>query len=57
MRRSPATDDSMRVQTPGAAFALLCDERGSATALGPLAFLAQYLETAGFFEGWAIAAR
>ena len=47
-----ALDDSMRVQTPGGVFAVRWDERGSATALGQLAFFAQYLETAGLFEGW-----
>ena len=45
-------DDSMRVQTPGGVFSVRWDERGSATALGQLAFFAQYLETAGLFEGW-----
>ena len=47
-----ASDDSMRVQTPGGVFTVRWDERGSATALGQLAFFAQYLETAGLFEGW-----
>ena len=44
--------ESMRVQTPGGVFTVRWDERGSATALGQLAFFAQYLETAGLFEGW-----
>lgn len=47
-----ASDDSMRVQTPGGVFTVRWDERGSATALGQLAFFAQYLETAGLFENW-----
>ena len=47
-----AADDDMRVQTPGGVFTVRWDERGSATALGQLAFFAQYLETAGLFEGW-----
>ena len=47
-----ASDDSMRVQTPGGVFTVRWDDRGSATALGQLAFFAQYLETAGLFEAW-----
>ena len=47
-----ASQDDMRVQTPGGVFSVRWDERGSATALGQLAFFAQYLETAGLFEGW-----
>ena len=47
-----AAHESMRVPTPGGVFTVRWDERGSATALGQLAFFAQYLETAGLFEGW-----
>ena len=47
-----AAHESMRVHTPGGVFTVRWDERGSATALGQLAFFAQYLETAGLFEGW-----
>ena len=42
----------MRVQTPGGVFSVRWDERGSATALGQLAFFAEYLEVAGLFEAW-----
>jgi len=33
-------------------FAVRWDERGSATALGQLAFFAEYLQATGLFEGW-----
>ena len=39
-----APDEAMRVQTPGGIFTVRWDERGSATALGQLAFFAEYLE-------------
>ena len=42
----------MRVRTPGGVFSVRWDERGSATALGQLAFFAEYLEATGLFEGW-----
>ena len=47
-----ASDEAMRVQTPGGVFSVRWDERGSATALGQLAFFAEYLETSGLFESW-----
>ena len=47
-----ASDDTMRVQTPGGVFSVRWDERGSATALGQLAFFAEYLEATGLFERW-----
>jgi len=47
-----AADEAMRVQTPGGVFSVRWDERGSATALGQLAFFAEYLEATGLFEGW-----
>ena len=47
-----APDEAMRVQTPGGLFTVRWDERGSATALGQLAFFAEYLEAAGLFERW-----
>ena len=46
------SDGGMRVQTPGGVFAVRWDERGSATALGQLAFFAEYLEATGLFERW-----
>ena len=45
-------DDAMRVHTPGGVYSVRWDERGSATALGQLAFFAEYLETTGLFERW-----
>jgi len=45
-------DEAMRAQTPGGVFSVRWDERGSATALGQLAFFAEYLEATGLFEGW-----
>ena len=45
-------DDGMRVQTPGGVFTVRWDDRGSATALGQLAFFAEYLEATGLFERW-----
>jgi Transposase DDE domain group 1 len=47
-----AADASMRVQTPGGVFSVRWDERGSATALGQLAFFAEYLQATGLFERW-----
>ena len=47
-----AADDAMRVQTPGGVFSVRWDARGRATALGQLAFFAEYLETSGLFEAW-----
>ena len=47
-----AADKAMRVQTPGGVFSVRWDARGSATALGQLAFFAEYLEATGLFEGW-----
>ena len=44
--------DAMRVQTPGGVFSVRWDTRGSATALGQLAFFAEYLEVTGLFERW-----
>ena len=43
-------DEAMRVNTPGGVFSVRWDARGSPTALGQLAFFAEYLEGAGLFE-------
>ena len=45
-------DQAMRVCTPGGVFSVRWDEQGSATALGQLAFFAEYLEATGLFERW-----
>ena len=47
-----AVDEGMRVNTPGGVFTVRWDRRGSATALGQLAFFAEYLEATGLFERW-----
>lgn len=44
--------EGMRVQTPGGVFTVRWDTRGSATALGQLAFFAEYLQATGLFERW-----
>ena len=42
----------LRVTTPGGRFHVRWDEGGSATALGQLAFFAEFLEVAGLFARW-----
>src|SRR5574337_363725 len=42
----------LRVTTPGGRFQVRWDEEGSATALGQLAFFAEFLEVSGLFERW-----
>ena len=39
----------LRLNTPGGRFQVRWDEGGSATALGQLAFLAEFLEFSGLF--------
>jgi hypothetical protein len=41
-----------RLNTPGGRFQVRWDEGGSATALGQLAFFAEFLEFSGLFERW-----
>lgn len=41
-----------RITTPGGKFQVRWDEGGSATALGQLAFFAEFLEVSGVFERW-----
>ena len=43
---------SLRVTTPGGRFQVRWDENGSASALGQLAFFAEFLEVSGLFERW-----
>ena len=40
----------LRVNTPGGRFHVRWDENGSASALGQLAFFAEFLEVSGLFE-------
>jgi hypothetical protein len=42
----------LRLSTPGGRFQVRWDEGGSATALGQLAFFAEFLEVTGLFERW-----
>jgi hypothetical protein len=42
----------MRVTTPGGRFQVRWDENGSASALGQLAFFAEFLDVSGLFERW-----
>lgn len=42
----------LRLNTPGGRFQVRWDEGGSATALGQLAFFAEFLEFSGLFERW-----
>ena len=42
----------LRVQTPGGVFQVRWDENASASAIGQLAFFAQFLEVSGLFERW-----
>ena len=44
---------AMNVATPGGRFQVRWDEGGSATALGQLAFFAEFLEVSGLFLRWA----
>ena len=40
------------IATPGGRFQVRWDENGSASALGQLAFFAEFLEATGLFERW-----
>lgn len=44
--------EELRVATPGGRFQVRWDEGGSATALGQLAFFAEFLEVSGLFGRW-----
>jgi len=43
----------LRITTPGGRFQVRWDENGSASALGQLAFFAEFLDVSGLFERWA----
>jgi hypothetical protein len=45
--------EELRLATPGGRFHVRWDEGGSATALGQLAFFAEFLEVSGLFARWA----
>lgn len=44
--------DEFRLTMPGGRFQVRWDEGGGATALGPLAFFAEFLAVSGLFERW-----
>jgi len=44
--------EELRLNTPGGRFQVRWDEKGSASALGQLAFFAEFLEVSGLFERW-----
>lgn len=44
--------EEMRLMTPGGRYQVRWDEGGSATAMGQLAFFAEFLEVSGLFERW-----
>ena len=50
--RAAVAVEDMQVSTPGGRFQVRWDENGSATALGQLAFFAEFLEVSGLFERW-----
>jgi len=44
--------EAMQVRTRGGVVEVRWDERGAATAMGQLAFFAEYLQATDVFEGW-----
>lgn len=47
-----AADEALRVQTPGGVFEVQWNMDGKATAMGQLAFFAEFLQASGLFENW-----
>jgi hypothetical protein len=45
-------DETLRVQTPGGVFEIQWSSDGKATAIGQLAFFAEFLQASGLFENW-----
>ncbi len=45
-------DEALRVQTPGGVFEVQWSSDGKATAMGQLAFFAEFLQASGLFENW-----
>lgn len=45
-------DEGTRVETPGGVFEVQWSSQGKATAMGQLAFFAEFLQTSGLFENW-----
>lgn len=52
---SAPAEGEMRLSTPGGRYQVRWDDSGGATALGQLAFFAEFLEVSGLFERWAAA--
>lgn len=52
---SAMAEGEMRLTTPGGRYQVRWDDGGSATALGQLAFFAEFLEVSGLFERWVAA--
>jgi hypothetical protein len=50
--QSAMVEQEMRVTTPGGRYQVRWDDAGSATALGQLAFFAEFLDVSGLFERW-----
>jgi hypothetical protein len=47
-----STESEMRLMTPGGRYQVRWDEGGNATAMGQLAFFAEFLDVSGLFERW-----
>ena len=45
-------DQTLRVQTPGGVYEVQWSAQGKATAMGQLAFFAEFLQASGLFEHW-----
>ena len=52
MREQVRAAEELRLTTPGGRFQVRWDEEGSATALGQLAFFAEFLDVSGLFARW-----
>jgi hypothetical protein len=48
----PQPSGDLRVATPGGVFQVRWDDNAGASALGQLAFFAEFLEVSGLFERW-----
>lgn len=51
-RYEQAADEALRIKTPGGVFEVQWNCEGKATAMGQLAFFAEFLEASGLFENW-----
>lgn len=50
--RAEMVEQEMRLTTPGGRYQVRWDDNGSASALGQLAFFAEFLDVSGLFERW-----